>query len=158
MWLQVTDDNVSFTSPAKALFTMTPAATTQSEPHKWCSLPFTSWQCKVDRTWCRKTQQKCFCPGDTKTGSYLSKTELLASSSCSKDLQLIKKLWSERSLRSQLLSTQNMGYQSQVLASFHIRLAPRWNSCFYVSQQNRHVPVAEYLLSYAKMYCICLII
>lgn len=76
MWPQVTDDNISFTSPAKALFTMTPAATTQSQPHKHCSLPFTSWQRKLDRPWCRKTQQKCFCPRDTKTGSHLSKTEL----------------------------------------------------------------------------------
>lgn len=38
----VADDNIAFTSPAKVLFTMTPAATTQSEPHKHCSLPFTS--------------------------------------------------------------------------------------------------------------------
>lgn len=137
MWLQVADDNVSFTSPAKALFTMTAAATIQFEPHKRCSLPLTSWQCKVDRTWCRKTQHKCFRPGDTKTGSHLSKTELLASSSCSKDLQLIKKLWSERSLRSQLLSTQNTVCQSRVLASFHIRLSTKMKLmllCFSTEQ------------------------
>lgn len=137
MWPQVTDDNISFTGNAKALFTMTPAATTQSQPHKHCSLPFTSWQRKLDRPWCRKTQQKCFCPRDTKTRSHLSKTELLASSSCSKDLQLIKKLWSERSHKSQLLSTQNTGYQSQVLASFHIQFSPKMKLillCFSTEQ------------------------
>lgn len=41
---------------------------------------------------------------------------------------------------------------------FTFDLAPWWNTCFYVSQQNRHVPVVEYLFSYAKMCCICLII